>query len=243
MYDRAAALAASQAEVQRLTRQELSELTPSRRDFAMFVATDKQDLGFVARLSPEVGWPFEHVVALAQAYDEAEVAALAVTTGPGGLPIEQMRAVAAASTAPLLRENLVLHPSQIHYARLYGADAIVLPASGLESGALRELVDTARSLHMASVIEVGDEAELAPALALPHIIVGLRCAAGEGRLDLERLRVLVRCAPSQSTLLVLTAVRTAEECSALRGLCDSACVTLAPGDPVAVGLQRIRSGL
>jgi len=63
--------AAKQAEIQRLTRVRVSEVTPSIRNFAQYVTTHKQDLAFIAalkRVDPQTGrsWNDRDLVALAQ---------------------------------------------------------------------------------------------------------------------------------------------------------------------------------
>src|SRR5438105_10731213 len=110
--DRPARLAASREEARRLVGQPVSEVTPSRRDFARYVATQKQELAVMARLTATPPRPVADLVAYARACDDAEVAALAVVTGADGLSADDMAAIAAATTAPILRDDLILEPGQ-----------------------------------------------------------------------------------------------------------------------------------
>jgi indole-3-glycerol phosphate synthase len=238
MSTRDAALAASRLEVQALRQQPISEVTPSRRDFAMYVDTQKQDLAVIARLRLRVGWGSTQLVDYARACDDADVAALALTTGEQGIVPEDLRAVAAATSAPILRENLVLEPVQLFYSRLHGADAAIFPAGAFDASTLYELVMTARSLHMASVIEVANNAEVVAAAAIPFVIIGVHCQQPDGALDIEGMCALAQQVPKRCPVIALAEVRSPNDYVALRGVCDAVCVTL-EGD-VAAAVSEIR---
>jgi indole-3-glycerol phosphate synthase len=233
MADPQARLAASRAEIALLRGQRVADVTPSCRDFAMFVATQRSELALVARLDDGLPLDAARLVARARACDDAEVAALSIATSPKGIHEEVMHAISEAVTAPILRENLVLHASQLLHARRHGADAALLPAGVLDGSALADLVAFGRSLHMASVIEVATAAELDVAAGLPHVIVGLRCEREDGSLDVDGTLALARRAPPQSTLLVLTNVQTVAERRALHGTCDAICVRVADDETAA----------
>ena len=218
-------LAASRDEVHRLGPQPMSEVTPSRRDFAQYVATQRTELAVIARLShcPTLA-NRTALVNYARACDDAEVAALAVVTGPHGLSADDMAAIAAAVTAPILREALVIDPSQLYHARLHGADAVVVPADAPEDATLHDLVAVASSLHMASVVEVLTLADLRKALALAHVIIGLRCERADGSLDLEQTARLVQEIPRARTVIALPEALTVTDYAATRGICDAVVV-------------------
>ena len=156
--------------------------------------------------------------------------------------MDDMAAIAAATTAPILRDALVVDPSQLYYARLHGADAALLPAAELDAATLHELVTIASSLHMASVIEVLTAADLDGALHLPHVLLGLDCRAANGRLDVVRTQQLARQVPRSRPVIVLPELGSAAECDALRGLCDAVMVgeALQTTGDVGAALQRIR---
>jgi indole-3-glycerol phosphate synthase len=241
--DRARILAASRAELKHLVGQRLSEVTPSRRDFAQFVDTQKQDLAAIARLGGEPLWPAAQLIERAQVYDDADVAALAVVTGAFGQPLTDLAAVADATTAPILRDDLIVDPRQLYHSRLHGADAVLFPATDLESEALQELVIVASSLHMASVVEVFTAAHLAAALRLPHALIGLRCLGADGGLDITQTLQLAREVPTQRTVVCLPEVASATECARLRGTCDAVVIgeTLLTSGDVATTLQELLS--
>jgi len=237
-------LAGSRAEAAQLAGQRLSEVTPSRRDFAQYVDTQKQDLAVIARLGTLPGWPIAQLVAHARACDDADVAALAVVTGAAGRPLGDLAAVADNTTAPILRDDLIVSPSQLYHARLHGADAGIFPAADIDGAALHALVSVASSLHMASVVEVQSAADLAAALDLPHALIGLRCLGADGRLDLARTLQLAHQVPAQRTLICLPEVQSSAECAQLRGACDAVVVgeVLVATADVAAVLQEMLAG-
>ncbi len=101
---------AKQAEIQQLAGVQVSEVTPSIRNFAQYVTTHKQDLALIAalkRVDPQTGhsWHDRDLVVLAQECDDAEVSAIAVYTEPSvfGTSLDDLRAVSVAVSAPVLR--------------------------------------------------------------------------------------------------------------------------------------------
>jgi indole-3-glycerol phosphate synthase len=218
--------AAKQAEIRQLVSERLSEVTPSIRNFAQYVTTHKQDLAFIAafkRTDPQTGrsWNDRDLIALAQECDDAEVGAIAVYTEPTvfGTSLEDLKAISAAVSAPILQLDLILHPMQIHQARLCGADAVLLHAGAVDTATLSHLVNIATSTHMAPVLAVQTQAELERALAAGAFILGI--ASPSGVLDLPYLARLAAAIPSQKTVIVLEEISTAEEYAALRGKVDA----------------------
>ena len=234
-------LAASRDEVRRLGVLSTCEVIPSRRDFAQYVATQRTALAVIAQLAYTPGDTRATLIDYARACDDAEVAALAVATEPDGLSIDDMAAIAAAVTAPVLRDVLTIDPRQLYHARLHGADAAVLPANVLDAAALQGLVAVASSLHMASVVEVLTPADLEKALALPHVIVGLRCARRDGGLDLGQTHELARRVPPARTVIALPATAPGADYEAVRGVCDAVVVgaALRTAADVAAAVLRI----
>jgi indole-3-glycerol phosphate synthase len=227
---RARWLAEKQAELATLGELALPEIVPSRRDFTQFVATQKQGIALVPRLqrtNPVTGgtWPELDLVAYARLCDDAEAGALAVRTAAlfGTSPAD-LRAVTAAVTAPVLRDDLCLDRRHVYQARLHGADAVVLPAAELGAAALRELAGVAGSLHMAVVVEVGDAAARRDALALPGACIGLVCAGADGRADCARARALASGLPPHCVVLLLDDVAALDDLLALAGVIDAALV-------------------
>jgi indole-3-glycerol phosphate synthase len=190
-------LAEKRAEIATLADLPLTNIVPSRRDFTQFVATQKQGIALVPRLqrrnpASRRTWPDLQVAEFARACDDAEAGALAVRTAAlfGGA-LADLDAVAAAVSAPVLRDDLCLHRQQIYQSRLHGADAVVLPAADLDAALLRELVAVTSSMHMASVIEIADEA----ALSRRSTRTSTRPSS---RLTVTQTGTPIECAPAHS---------------------------------------------
>jgi indole-3-glycerol phosphate synthase len=240
--DRIRWLQAKQAEIAALRGQPLREVTPSRRDLSLYVSTRRSDLAVIARIQrfePETGrdWKSIDLVAHAVACDDAEVAALAVATDEqrdGSLDL--LRTVAAVTSAPVLRDDLILHPSQLYDARLHGADAALFPAAELTADELADLVSVAGSLHMASVIEVQSPSDLARALDPPRAIIGI-----DG--DLRVTRQLAREVPQNRTVIALREPAGIEAIRSLRGHVDAVVVgpLLLDGPDVAATVAALNA--
>ena len=221
--------AAKDAEFERLAQLSVSEVRPSIRAFAQYVTTHKQELACIAalkRLDPHTGrgWPQTDLVALARACDEAEVGAVGVYTEPTvfGASLEDLRAVSEAVSAPLLRLDLIIHPHQIHHARLCGADAVPVWAGGPEPEALTRLMSAASASHMTPVVAVQTPAEVDRALGAGAFVLGISSASG--RIDMKQIERLSALIPRHKTVLALDEAATADECAALLGKVDAVLV-------------------
>ena len=222
--------ATKETDIQQRAAAPLSEVTPSIRDFAQFVTTQKQELGLIPalkRVDPDTGqsWPELDIVALAQACDDTEVGAIGVYTEPSlfGTSSDDMRAISERVTTPLLALDLVLHDSQIHQARLCGADAILLWAGAVDAPSLARLMTTARSIHVSPVVMARTSDELRQALATESFIIGL--ASPNGKLDVAHVSALAAQVPRQKVIISLDELSTPEEAAALLGEVDAALVS------------------
>lgn len=121
---------------------------------------------------------------LRNGYDPAELAweyqangarAISVLTDKkffqGG--IDDLVAARETATVPVLRKDFIFDRYQIIEARVAGADAILLIASLLPGGRLRNLRLEAEKLGMNALVEVHDEAQLEHALASGAKIIGV----------------------------------------------------------------------
>lgn len=122
---------------------------------------------------------------LAAAYERAGAAAISVLTEPTrfGGALEHLAAVRAAVRVPLLRKDFIIDEYQLHEARAYGADAVLLIVAALAQPELVALRGRARELGLAALVEIHDERELERALDAGAAIVGVN------NRDLRTLRV------------------------------------------------------
>ena len=134
----------------------------------------------VKKASPVKGVlrPDFDAAALAAEYVEGGAAAISVLTNvdhfQGSLAdMAAVQAVAYPRGVPVLRKDFMFDPYQVHEARAYGADALLLIVGILRPDSLRELLELARKFWMQCLVEVHDADELAAALAAGAEIVGI----------------------------------------------------------------------
>ncbi len=131
----------------------------------------------VKRRSPGAGpiRPDLDPAALGVDYQAAGATALSVLTDREYFhgSLQDLREVRAAIHLPVLRKDFVLAEVQLYEARSAGADAVLLIASILDDGQLRQLRVLAEELGMAALVEVHDVPEMARALASGATLVGI----------------------------------------------------------------------
>jgi indole-3-glycerol phosphate synthase len=149
-----------------------AELRPSIRDFTQYLGAGRSTLAIVPLLHR--GGAAQDLAAIAAALDALEIPALAVATEPSVFMgrLDDLRAVAGAASAPILRYDCVADEERLYESRAAGADAVLVPVA-VAGEALARLTALARAIHVAIVAEVATAPECDAALAAGAPVVAL----------------------------------------------------------------------
>lgn len=165
-----------------------------------------------------------------------------------------LKKVRESVNQPLIGKDFYIDEYQVYYARLHGADAILLMLSVLDDAQYQALATVARSLNMSILTEVSNEEEVMRAFALDANIIGIN---NRNLRDLstdlattEHLRSLI---PTDKVVISESGIYTHDDVKRLRPLCngflvgsslmaqtdlDLACRTLIYGQNKVCGLTR-----
>src|SRR5690606_37293687 len=113
--------------------------------------------------------------ALAMEYEAGGARCVSVLTEPRrfGGSLQDLAAVRAAVDVPVLRKDFVVSAYQVHEARAYGADLVLLIVAALEQKVLVGLRERIESLGMTALVEVHDEEEADRALEAGARVIGV----------------------------------------------------------------------
>lgn len=106
------------------------------------------------------GASVETVVSGYTAHGAAGISVLTDSLFFGGSSDDLLRARAASPTTPLLRKDFMIDEYQLHEARAWGADVILLIAANLTADEILQLSRKARELNLEVLLEIHDNGEL-----------------------------------------------------------------------------------
>jgi indole-3-glycerol phosphate synthase len=144
-----------------------------------------------------------------------------------GGSLDDLDAVRAAVSVPILRKDFVIGSYQVHEARAHGADVVLLIVAALDQNTLIGLRERIESLGMTALVEVHTEDEASRALDAGARVIGVN-ARNLSTLEVDR-STFERIAPGLPTSIV----KIAE--SGVRGPKDLIEYAAAGADAVLVG--------
>ncbi|HSK11749.1 MAG TPA: indole-3-glycerol phosphate synthase TrpC, partial [Phnomibacter sp.] len=116
------------------------------------------------RRSPSKGWIHEQAdpVQVTTGYAKGGAAAISVLTDEQyfGGALHDLLAVRQAVDVPLLRKDFTINAYQLHEARAYGANIILLIAAILSPSQVQEFAEEAHSIGLEVLLELHGEEEL-----------------------------------------------------------------------------------
>ena len=117
--------------------------------------------------------------------------------------------VSKTVTQPVLCKDFIIDPYQIHLARFYQADAILLMLSVLDDAQYVQLAAVAHSLNMGILTEASNEEELDRAVKLKAKVVGINNRdLRDLSIDLNRTRELAPRVPHGVTVISESGINT-----------------------------------
>jgi len=211
---------------------ERAAAAPPSRD--AYSALRRPGVGVIAeikRSSPSAGKlaDIPDAAALAAEYEAGGARCISVLTEPRyfGGSLEDLAAVRQAVDVPVLCKDFIVSSYQVHEARAYGADLVLLVVAALEQQVLVGLRERIESLGMTALVEVHDEREADRALEAGARVIGVN-ARDLRTMHVDRA-VFERIAPG----LPNHVVKVAE--SGVRGPHDLIRYASAGADAVLVG--------
>jgi len=156
-------------------------LTPTKKDMyaALTRTADKPYAGFILeckKASPSKGLirPDFDVKAICQTYDKY-AAAISVLTDEKYFQgnFDFLKIVTETVNCPVLNKDFFIDSYQVHLARYYGADAILLMLSVLSDKEYLELANVAKQYNLSILTEISTEEERDRAIALDAKMIGI----------------------------------------------------------------------
>jgi indole-3-glycerol phosphate synthase len=217
-------------------RERVTAASPVRDAYSVLRRAGVGVIAEIKRASPSAG-PLAEIpdpAALAGEYAAGGARCISVLTEPHwfGGSLDDLATVRTTVEVPVLCKDFVVSSYQVHEARAYGADLVLLIVAALEQKVLIGLRERIESLGMTALIEVHDEDEADRALEAGARVIGVN-ARNLRTMEVDR-SVFERVAPG----LPNNVIKIAE--SGVRGPHDLIRYASAGADAVLVGEGLVR---
>ncbi len=172
---------------------------------------------------------------------------------------DYLQTVRSKVTQPIIGKDFYIDEYQVYYARLHGADAILLMLSVLNDDEYRALSLVAKSLNMSILTEVSNEEEVTRALQLNADIIGINNRnLRDLSTDLATTEKLRQRIPQDKVVISESGIYTFDDVKRLSPLCngflvgssimaqkdmEQACRKLTLGENKVCGLTRVSDAI
>ncbi len=206
--------------------------------YAFLSKSELNVIAEVKRSSPSKGAlaPITDPAALAEQYQEAGAAAVSVLTERRRFAgsLEDLDAVRARVTIPVLRKDFMIDEYQFLEARAHAADIVLLIVAALSRSQLKDFYDLSCELGMASLIEVHTAQELESAMEISPRMIGINSR------NLKTLDVDTRAFTDLIPQIPVEIIRVAESGISTRS--DVQAAQSAGASVILVGEALVKSG-
>jgi indole-3-glycerol phosphate synthase len=206
--------------------------------YAFLSKSEMNVIAEVKRSSPSKGAlaPITDPAALAEQYQEAGASAVSVLTERRRFAgsLEDLDAVRARVTIPVLRKDFMIDEYQFLEARAHSADIVLLIVAALSRSQLKDFYDLSCELGMASLIEVHTAQELESAMEISPRMIGINSR------NLKTLDVDTRAFTDLIPQIPVEIIRVAESGISTRS--DVQAAQSAGASVILVGEALVKSG-
>ena len=143
------------------------------------------------------------LIKTARIYEKEKINAISVLTDKHFLgKLADLKKVRNAVSLPVLRKDFIIDEYQIYESRLAQADAILLIAAILSKTSLSKMLRITRSLGMAALVEVHDEADLKKLNFKEIDIIGINNRnLNNFLIDIKTTQRLIKKIPADKTIV------------------------------------------
>lgn len=175
----------------------------------------------VKRASPSKGLLREEFdpVEIASAFEAGGAAAISVLTNERHFQgrLEYVTTIRRVVKLPILRKEFIIHPYQVTESRVAGADAVLLIASALDDGRLKECFGAAQALGLHALVEVHTAEELDRAVSVGASLIGINNRnLRTFEVDLETTFELVKRVPEGKIVVSESGINSRDDLLRLR---------------------------
>lgn len=191
----------------------------------------------VKRASPSLGpisWNLS-LTDLVQAYQDGGAGVVSVLTEEDFFhgSLVDLKQVREITKLPILRKDFLWSEYQIVESRLYGADAVLLIMSLLDTELLKKLLSLAKELGLDALVECRDREEVEHALTGGAQIIGINNRdLRTFEVRLEKTLELCRLIPAECVVVSESGIKTSK---------DVECLATAGVNAILVGESFLRS--